>query len=109
MWLSNTNSHDWPSGADFATLAAPTTPVPPGLLSTLICQPVFSISLAWITRVMGSVEPPGGNGTTNLIGPFGQSPTFWAFTMAGAPSTAAAAPVMMERRFSMAPGASLGD
>src|SRR3990167_9621756 len=73
MWLSNTNSHDWPSGADFATLAAPTTPVPPGLLSTLICQPVFSISLAWITRVMGSVEPPGGNGTTNLIRPFGQS------------------------------------
>ena len=96
MWLSNTISQVFPSGGDLAAIAAPTTPVPPGLLSTTTFQPLSSISLAWMRRAIGSVEPPGGKGTTNLIGPLGQSACAWA--MAGAPSVAAAAPASTERR-----------
>ena len=73
MWLSNTISQVWPSGGDLAATAAPTTPLPPGLFSTTMFQPVFSMSLAWMMRAIGSVEPPGGKGTTNLIVPLGQS------------------------------------
>src|SRR3981189_2719137 len=81
MWLSNTISQGVPSGGDLAATAAPTTPVPPGLLSTTMFQPLSSISLAWMMRATGSVEPPGGKGTMNLMGPLGHSA--WALALAG--------------------------
>src|SRR5262249_6113021 len=40
--------------------------------------------------------PPGGKGTTNLIGPLGQS--LWALAMAGAPRLAARLPASTARR-----------
>src|SRR5512139_4230493 len=96
MWLSNVTIQVWPSGADLAAMAAPTTLAPPGLLSTTTCQPVFSVSLAWMMRATGSVDPPGGKGTMILIGPLGQSACAW--TMAGAAKVAAALPIRTERR-----------
>src|SRR5438094_426645 len=81
MWLSNVTIQVWPSGGDLAATVAPTTPAAPGLFSTTICQPVVSPSLAAMMRAIGSVPPPGGKGTMNLIGPFGQSA--WALTMPG--------------------------
>src|SRR5215212_10826310 len=47
-------------------------------------------------RVIGSVEPPGGNGTTNLMVPFGQS--FCARTTAGTLTDAATVPARTARR-----------
>src|SRR6185312_24041 len=88
MWLSKVTIQVWPSGADLAAIAAPTTPVPPGLFSMMMFQPVWSISLAWIMRATGSVEPPGGKGTTIFIGPLGHSPRLSARTTAGAASSA---------------------
>jgi len=81
--------HVWPSGGDLAATLAPTTLAPPGLFSTTTFQPVLSASLAWMMRATGSVDPPGGKGTMILTGPLGQSPTFWAWTSAGLPMTAA--------------------
>src|SRR5688572_25127815 len=78
MWLSNVTIQVWPSGGDLAAAVAPITPAAPGLFSTTTFQPVFSASLAWMMRAIGSVPPPGGKGTMNLIGPFGQSA--WALT-----------------------------
>src|SRR4051812_21204149 len=98
MWLSKVIIQVWPSGADLAATAEPTAPVPPGLLSTPTFQPVLSISLAWMMRATGSVEPPGGKGTMILTGPFGQSPTFCARTTAGAARVVATAPARTERR-----------
>ena len=66
MWLSKVTIQVWPSGGDLATTAAPTTLAPPGRLSTIRFQPVLSASLAWMMRATGSVEPPGGKGTTIL-------------------------------------------
>ncbi len=97
MWLSNTISQVLPSGGDLAATDAPTTPLPPGLLSITTFQPVFSMSLAWMMRAIGSVEPPGGKGTTNLIVPLGQSAPC-AFTMAGTLSDAARLPATTARR-----------
>src|SRR3954470_2833543 len=67
----------------------------------MMFQPVVSISLAWMMRATGSVEPPGGKGTMILTGPLGQSPTFCALTRAGAARVAAAAPASTERRRSV--------
>ena len=101
MWLSKVTIQVWPSGGDLAATEAPTTLAPPGLLSTITCQPVWSTSLAWRMRATGSVEPPGGKGTMILIGPLGQSPVcarFCAFAMAGAPKAAAVLPISTARR-----------
>ena len=46
MWLSNTISQVLPSGGALAAIAAPTTPLPPGLFSTTIFQPVCSMIFA---------------------------------------------------------------
>src|SRR3981189_2229121 len=97
MWLSNATSQVWPSGSDFATTVAPIAPAAPGLFSTMICQPTVSASRDWIRRATGSVEPPGGKGTTNLIGPLGHSVP-WASTRAGAARVAATLPTSSERR-----------
>src|SRR6266702_2375329 len=97
MWLSNATSQVWPSGAALATTVAPIAPAAPGLFSTMICQPAVSSSRAWIRRATGSVEPPGGKGTTNLIGPFGQSVPC-AATRLGAARVAATLPASSERR-----------
>src|SRR5215208_1988453 len=78
MWLSKVTIQVWPSGGELAVAVAPITPAAPGLFSTTICQPVFSPSLAAMMRAIGSVPPPGGNGTMNLIGPFGQ--LAWSLT-----------------------------
>src|SRR5436190_17219311 len=101
MWLSKVIIQVWPSGGDLAATAEPTAPVPPGLLSTSTFQPVLSISLAWMMRATGSVEPPGGKGTMILTGPLGHSPTFCARTMAGAAKVAATVPARTERRRSI--------
>src|SRR5215510_484713 len=101
MWLSKVTIQVWPSGGDLAAIEAPTTLAPPGLLSTMTCQPVWSVSLAWMMRATGSVEPPGGKGTMILIGPFGQSPAwarFCAATMAGATRADAVLPISTARR-----------
>ena len=46
-----------------------------GLAARLMTfQPVVSISLAWMMRATGSVEPPGGKGTMILSWPLGHSP-----------------------------------
>ncbi len=74
MWLSKVSIQVWPSGADLAAIAEPTAPVPPGLLSTRMFQPVFSIILAWMMRATGSVEPPGGKGTMILRRPWASPP-----------------------------------
>src|SRR4051812_13982398 len=97
MWLSKVTIQVWPSGGDLAATEAPTTLAPPGLLSTITCQPVWSTSLAWMMRATGSVEPPGGKGTMILIGPLGQSLTDCARAVAGAPRRAVA-PAISERR-----------
>src|SRR5262249_1338889 len=97
MWLSNTISQVLPSGGDLAATVAPTTPLPPGLLSTTTFQPTVSASLAWMMRAIGSVEPPGGKGTPNLIGPLGQS-AVCAPAMAGMLAQAAALPASTARR-----------
>src|SRR5262245_39825263 len=98
MWLSNTISQVLPSGGDLAATAAPTTLLPPGLFSTTTFQPVLSVSLAWMMRAIGSVEPPGGKGTTNLMVPLGQS---WLRTMAGTLNDAATVPANTARRRTM--------
>src|SRR5690349_3169534 len=51
-------------------------------------------------RATGSVEPPGGKGTTIFIGPLGHSPRVSARTMAGAASSAVV-PASTERRRSV--------
>src|SRR4029078_13246133 len=96
MEFSNPASQVWPSGGDLAATVAPTTPLPPALLSTTMLQPVWWVSLAWMMRVIGSADPPGGKGTTNLMLPLGQS--FWALTIAGTLRDAATVPANTARR-----------
>src|ERR1044071_616098 len=98
MWLSKVTIQVCPSGGDLAATAAPTTLAPPGLLSTITCQPVWSVSLAWMMRATGSVEPPGGKGTMILTGPLGQSPAFCPRTKEGE-AIAAALAAISERRW----------
>src|ERR1700694_3787988 len=100
MWLSNATSQVWPSGAALATTLAPIAPAAPGLFSTTICQPRVSSSLAWTRRATGSVEPPGGKGTINLIGALSELPgqSTCALTTVGAAKVAATLPMSSERR-----------
>src|SRR5882672_10172275 len=97
MWLSNATSQVWPSGAALATTLAPIAPAAPGLFSTTICQPKVSSNLAWTRRATGSVEPPGGKGTMNLIGPLAGQSTC-ALTTVGAAKVAATLPMSSKRR-----------
>ena len=60
MWLSKVTIQVWPSGAALAAAVAPITPAAPGLFSTTTFQPVFSVSLAWMMRAIGSVRRPAG-------------------------------------------------
>ena len=82
--------------ADLATIAAPIAPAAPGLFSTTICQPALSMILDWMKRATGSVEPPGGKGTMNLIRPLGHS--LCASTATGVAKVAATLPISSERR-----------
>ena len=50
----------WPSGAAFATAAAPVVPPAPGRFSTTIDWPSASESGSRMRRAMKSVEAPGG-------------------------------------------------
>jgi hypothetical protein len=60
-----------PSGALLATWRAPIDPPAPPRLSMTICWPSASPSLSAMARAMMVALPPGGNGTTRVIGRFG--------------------------------------
>ena len=47
-------------------------PLAPGLLSMTSCTPSSRVSASWNSRAAKSVPPPGGLGTTRVIGRFGQ-------------------------------------
>src|SRR5580704_2355160 len=65
-------SHVVPSGGDFATAAVPVLPEAPVRFSTTTVTPSRCARPACASRATASTEPPGGNGTTILIGPGGQ-------------------------------------
>src|SRR5919198_6315207 len=71
-WLSKTISHVLPSGGDLATAAVPTLPEAPARFSMMMVAPSRCCSVGWISRIMASVDPAGGEGTTILIVPDGQ-------------------------------------
>ena len=54
-----------------AAAAAPTLPPCPGLLSITMAWPKYSASLGATARAKLSAPPPGGNGTTSLMGLLG--------------------------------------
>jgi hypothetical protein len=58
----------YPSAGDFATASAPMIPFAPGRFSTTTGCFHASLSFCATVRVMMSVAPPGGNGTTILTG-----------------------------------------
>src|SRR5205823_10614722 len=60
-----------PSGGDLATYAVAITP-PPARFSITTGLPIRSCSFGAIARRITSILPPGGNGTTKLIGPDGK-------------------------------------
>src|SRR5450759_911123 len=62
----------YPSGADLTTASAPILPPAPGRLSMTTVWPSSGRRLSAITRAVTSVLPPGGYGTTSLIGLEGQ-------------------------------------
>ncbi len=57
----------WPSGAAFATSAAPSEPPAPGLLSTITFWPNAAASFGASARARMSVLPPGVKGTTRRM------------------------------------------
>ncbi len=75
----------YPSGAARATSAAPMVAPAPGLLSTTIGCPSFSVSNGPNWRATTSLDPPGGKVTTILMALVGYD---WA----------TAAPVMVNAR-----------
>src|SRR6218665_1840910 len=66
----------WPSATALAGGWRPRLPPAPGGLSIPRVQPACVASLSASKRAIVSVPPPGGNGTTSLIGLAGQ--TSWA-------------------------------
>src|SRR5512135_192354 len=62
----------YPSGADLATMSAPILPAAPGRFSTMTGSPSSGRRFSASTRAVTSVLPPGGYGTTSLIGREGQ-------------------------------------
>src|SRR4051812_33180595 len=58
----------WPSGALLATNASPIEPVAPGRFSTTTGLPKASESFLPMARAKVSLDPPGGEVTTNRIG-----------------------------------------
>jgi hypothetical protein len=65
-WESKVTSHDEPSGALFATCAAPSEPAAPDLFSTITTRFSRVCSGDCSCRASASVDPPGGNGTTSV-------------------------------------------
>jgi hypothetical protein len=57
-----------PSGADRATISIATLPAAPLRLSTTHCSPIAAPSFGVSTRASASIPPPGGYGSTSLIG-----------------------------------------
>src|ERR1700680_5131586 len=76
----------YPSGGLLATWRAAIEPPAPPRLSTTIGRPSASLSLSAMIRAMMVVLPPGGNGTTSVIGRLGYG---WA--IAGPETTACVA------------------
>src|SRR5580704_1698297 len=70
--VSNTMSQVLPSGGAFATTALPVLPDAPVRFSITTVAPRRCAKPACASRATASTEPPGGNGTTILIGPDGQ-------------------------------------
>src|SRR2546430_13566926 len=64
---SKVTSHDDPSGAAFATCAAPSEPAAPDLFSMITTRLSRVCSGACSIRASASVDPPGGNGTTSVM------------------------------------------
>jgi hypothetical protein len=56
-----------------ATYAVAITPPPPARFSITTGLPIRSCSFGAIARRITSILPPGGNGTTKVIGPDGKS------------------------------------
>ena len=63
----------WLSAAACATRSEPVMPPPPGTFSMMICWPSVSPSAGCRMRASVSIGPPAANGTTMVIGRFGQS------------------------------------
>ena len=72
-----------------AAAAVPTLPEAPALLSMMMVAPSLSCSVGWISRMMASVDPAGGYGTTILITPEGQLCALAAKGAATAPARTA--------------------
>src|SRR5215475_210562 len=66
---SKVTSQEDPSGALFATCAAPSEPAAPDLFSTITTRLSLLCSGACSCRASASVDPPGGNGTTSVMVP----------------------------------------
>src|SRR5512139_2437870 len=99
--VSNTTPKVVPSGAAWATAAAPIEPEAPVRFSTMNCWPSCVVSWAASTRATWSVEPPGGKPTTNFTVLVGQA---WAWAKGAASATArAAATVARVRKLRMGP------
>src|SRR5215475_5271032 len=64
---SKVTSQEDPSGALFATCAAPIEPAAPDLFSTITTRLSLVCSGDCSCRASASVEPPGGNGTTRVM------------------------------------------
>src|SRR3954469_2987201 len=63
----------WPSAGDLATAAAAMVPPPPARFSPSTGLPRRSCSFGAMARNTTSMPPPGGKGTTKVIGRFGKS------------------------------------
>ena len=72
-WVSNTISHDIPSGGDFATAPEPVEPDAPGRFSTMTLAPSRCCSPVWTRREIVSTDPPAGKGTTMRMVPDGRA------------------------------------
>src|SRR4051812_28666688 len=88
----------YPSAGAFATESAPTIPFAPGRFSTTTGCFHDSLSFCAIFRVMMSVAPPGGNGTTILIGLPGYDALDCAIAAAVASANAPVAIAPINRR-----------
>ena len=75
VWEDSVNNTVYPSAADFATMSEPIDPPAPPRLSIIICWPKAWPIGSCMMRAITSVPPPGGYGTTNLIGLVGHD---WA-------------------------------
>ena len=70
---ADANNRVFPSGAAWATRAAPIAPLAPATFSTTTGWPSAAVSRSLTMRAMVSVFPPAAYGTTAVMGRVGQS------------------------------------